>query len=63
MVSVARCDSGEMGRIRGDRAMTWIAFGLGCVIGTMVGLLIAGLCIASRDDIEVVERDARSGRF
>ena len=40
--------------------MTWIAFGLGCVIGTMVGLLIAGLCIASRDE---EDRDAMQGRF
>ena len=38
--------------------MTWFIFGFGCVIGCLVGLLIAGLCIASRDD-----RDTRQGRY
>ncbi len=41
--------------------MTWIAFGVGVVVGVCVGAIVVGLCIASRDDIE--DRDARQGRF
>ena len=42
--------------------MTWIAFARGFVFGAVSGLLVGGLCIASKD-VEIDDRDVRSGRF
>ena len=48
--------------VHGGDKMTWIAFAMGFVFGAVFGLLVGGLCIASKD-VEIDDRDARSGRF
>ena len=46
---------------RGGDKMTWIAFAMGFVFGAVFGLLVGGLCIASKDvDIDdTLLRDRR----